>query len=329
MRPWGPAEWLLQRLPLRQQPIIFVGCLAAEERSTAMPVFAHSSGAASLSFLRIKDPPSRFASTIESRIRQRQRSLEARGIRPNVVDFGLFAPDQEIADSLRTLMQSYRSSARVELWLDITAMPKRFFFLLIKLAVLDRRIETLIVFYCQPAPGQYTPEHLAEDPEDVRPLPGFGPTRGEPDSLILALGFEALGLPQLLGEYRDRHRRISVLLPFPPGQPYSRRIWATLRSSGVDAQGPELRRVNAVDAFDAYFQLSQLAPLTDSAVRQRPPALAPYGPKPVSAAMCLYALDIGSPVFYTQPRVYHPDYTLGTGRSWAYCFKLFGKRTWR
>lgn len=293
-----------------------------------MPVLAHSSITCTTWLIRVDDPPSRYSREIEERVALRQEVLISHGLRPRILELKLFARDQEIVDAFDGLMGEQPRGRKVELWLDITSFPKRFFFLLIKLAILNRRVETLVVLYSQPAPGQYTPQHLAEDPDGVRPLPGFGPSRDEANRLIISLGFEALGLPQFLGEYRDRRRDIAVLLPFPPGQPYSRRIWASLLATGVDPQGPGIRRVSAIDAFDAYFHLSQLAPPSDRATRNRPPALAPYGPKPVSAGMCLYSLDTGAPVFYTQPRVYHPDYTMGIGQGWAYCFKLEGKRTW-
>lgn len=327
MRPWGPIEWLLPKLPRRGNVVRFLGCLASEERCLATPLLAHSAGAGSLVLIRVDDPPSRYSKVITTRIRQRQALLKARGLQPAIEGLSLFAPDQAIADVFESSFCG-DLAAKVTLWLDITSLPKRFFFFLIKLAMSDRRVDNLLVLYSQPAPGRYTREHLAEDPEGVRPLPGFGPVKGEPDTLILALGFEALGLPSLLGEYRDRQREIRALLPFPPGQPYSRRIWSTLLNSGVDARASDIRRVNAVDTFDTYEQLVQLASPTAAEVRERPPALAPYGPKPVSVGMCMYSLETGAPVFYTQPRTYHPDYTIGIGKTWAYCLKLGGRKSW-
>ena len=43
----------------------------------------------------------------------------------------------------------------------------------------------------------------------------------------------------------------------------------------------------------------------------KPLAFAPFGPKPTSAAMCLYAMQRDSSVHYAQPTVYHPDYSRG------------------
>ena len=60
----------------------------------------------------------------------------------------------------------------------------------------------------------------------------------------------------------------------------------------------------------------------------RPPALAPYGRKAYIAVNVPYAIKFGSPVFYTQPRIYHPDYTIGIGSSWGYSLKRKGLETW-
>jgi len=148
----------------------------------------------------------------------------------------------------------------------------------------------------------------------------------EPETLVVAVGFESLGLPQLLSEYRDRNYEIIVLLPFPPGQPYSRRIWETLQRLGVEVSGQKIKRVNAIDALGTQLLLLEILQTSNP---RKPPALAPYGPKPVSLGMCLYAIQADSPVFYTQPRVYHPDYTIGIGESWGYYLKLKGREVWK
>ena len=178
--------------------------------------------------------------------------------------------------------------------------------------------------YTQAGAGGYVQEHLAGDPEEVRAIPGFGPVRGEPEMLVVGLGFEALGLPQLIGEYRDREREVEVLLPFPPGQPYSRRVWRSLQSVGLGRGSKLIRRVSAVDAFGA---LGAIEDVVGPRRGRGAAALAPYGPKPMSLGMCLYAIRQEAAVLYTQPCFYHPDYTKGIGESWAYCLKRDGRRT--
>lgn len=322
MRAWGTLEWLVGKLPRDGGPMCVLGALSSEERCIAVPSISRDFLPHRVQLLKIVDPPSRYSARIEQRVEQNYEAMRKHlgGALEFPVEHFLFEGDELIATALDFLDSL---SAASSLWLDVTCLPKRFFFLLIKLALRDERIRNLLVTYTQPAPGRYTEEHLAEDPGDVQPLPGFGLVGENPEELIISVGFESLGLPQLLGEYRDKRRL--VLVPFPPGQPYSRRIWQTVMNIGHPGDA-DLKRVPALDVFEA---LDVMREDTGPDIASRvPPALAPYGPKPISIAMCLYAIGLGCPVFYTQPRIYHPDYTIGVGPSWAYSLKRDWKGVW-
>jgi hypothetical protein len=52
--------------------------------------------------------------------------------------------------------------------------------------------------------------------------------------------------------------------------------------------------------------------------------LAPFGPKPHTLGMTLFAMKHGCGLYYTQPKSYHPDYSKGIGSSWAYIVKWGG-----
>jgi hypothetical protein len=52
--------------------------------------------------------------------------------------------------------------------------------------------------------------------------------------------------------------------------------------------------------------------------------LAPFGPKPHTLGMALYALKHGAGMYYAQPQAYNPDYCQGTGETWAYVVKWDG-----
>jgi hypothetical protein len=330
MRPWGPLDWLLTKLGRTPGAICVLGALASEDRCRAVPLLALQQTVRRLRLLDIQDPPSDYTAGIKEKKEASLAALEAAGLEPaSVIPCPLLASAQLIADRLEAFLGPVEKSAPVELWIDISCLPKRFFFLLTKLALKRASVETLVVTYTEPGPGRYTEEHLAEDPEDVRPLPGFGPQAEDPNAVVVALGFETLGLQQLLAEYRDRKGKIVFLLPFPPGQPYSRRVWQSVLAVGGPTEGPDVRRLTAIDAFNAYAELCRLFDPALPEIRAAPPALAPYGPKPISLGMCLYAISTGSPVFYTQPRRYHPDYTIGIGGSWGYCLRLNGVDMWR
>jgi len=320
MRPWGSLEWVIAKTPRAGSRRTLIGCIGFEERSTAVPRLMYGHGVRDINLFTVTDPPSRYSARIAEKIATNTETLwEAKvcDTRP-ISTLSLFALDEEIA----AIAQPVRDGTETELWLDITSMPKRFFFLLVKLALNTPSVSSLFVTYSQPAPGRYTREHLAEDPEMPQPLPGFGPLASDLDRLVVAVGFEPLGLSQLLGDYRDRKRDIYFIVPFPPGQPYSRRVWSTIHNIGF----PGDHRVRRVPALDTFGCVDVLTTLTSEADHGNV-ALAPYGPKPISLGMCVYAARTGAAVFYTQPRVYHPDYTVGIGKTWAYCLRLAGRDT--
>ena len=325
--PWGPLAWLVSKDPTLSQNVLCLGALSFEERSVAVPVIANQIANSKIRLLRIDDPPSKHSPAIQATLVLRRDALAAHNVTYTEVGADLLATDQEIADAFyATVAESPRRP--VSFWLDISSMPKRYFFLVLKLALANSDIETVLVTYSQPAPGGYVDAHLAEDPDDLRPLPGYT-SIVEPSTLVVAVGFESLGLPQFLNEYRDRRRRIVVFIPFPPGQPYAQRIWQTVQHLGLSTQGPDSRRVATLDAFETVRQLGAVLAV-EQANFSHPEsvsvALAPYGPKPVSLGMCLFAIERDAAVFYTQPKCYHPAYTSGTGESWAYLVKFCGNR---
>ena len=327
--PWGPLDWLVSKDQALSQNLLCLGALSFEERSVAVPVFANRIADSKIWLLRIDDPPSNHSTAIQAALVLRRDALAAQNVRYTEVGADLLATDQEIADAFcATVADMPRPRGPVSLWLDISSMPKRYFFLVLKLALANSDIETVLVTYSQPAPGGYVDAHLAEDPDDLRPLPGYT-SIGEPSTLVVAVGFESLGLPQFLDEYRDKHRRIVVFIPFPPGQPYAQRIWQTVQHLGLSTQGPDSHRVATLDAFETVRQLEAVFAV-EQAKSAHPEsvsvALAPYGPKPVSLGMCLFAIERDAAVFYTQPKCYHPAYTRGTGDSWAYLVKFRGNR---
>lgn len=323
IHPWGPIDWLLTKLSFRANDTVVLGVIAPEDRCRAVPELAASRGITSIALFEIIDPVSRYSDACTARRDANSEALTTAGCAFDSINTPLLAPGEDIKrhyDSLRS-----HDPNPFNLWIDMSCLPKRYFFLLVKLALSDTRVDSLLVTYTQPEPGRYTEEHLAGDPQYIRPLPGFTGGPDGADLLIVALGFEALGLPQLLGEYRDRKRDVVLLLPFPPGQPYSKRIWESVIALGHSGKGGDIPRIAAVDAFGTYEVLCRLR---DPSETTRPVVLAPYGPKPISLGMCLYALRGNAAVLYTQPQMYHPDYTVGIGDSWGYAIRLNGQDQW-
>jgi hypothetical protein len=105
----------------------------------------------------------------------------------------------------------------------------------------------------------------------------------------------------------------------------------------------ELTQTNKIDPpdrvhihmYDCPQVFDALCTMTDAG--RKASALAPYGPKPVSLAMCLFALAAAKagrprvPVYYAQPLRYAMDYTAEVGRranapdAVGYCVRLAGR----
>jgi len=182
-------------------------------------------------------------------------------------------------------------------------------------------------------PEKYFDGNLAEEPTPWAHLPMFqrmssGPFDKKPTNAIIGVGFLPFGLAELLkGDYDNA--QVNLIFPFPPGPPNYQRNWEFVRN--IETSYPlrndsQIIRVDALDTSGCYRHLSTL---TDEGNIQS--IFAPYGPKPHSLAMCIFASQHDCDVYYTQPRVYHPDYCSGIKQAsnlpetYAYCIKLTGQ----
>jgi hypothetical protein len=236
----------------------------------------------------------------------------------------LFASGGEIV----ALVDQFSSVCGPDVILDISSFPKRFFFAFVKRLLGNSNIRTLVATYSLPV--AYHEETLAEDHLPFAHLPLFGP-RGVPepriDVVVVGAGFMKLGLAELLEPYKQ-DVVIETFLPFPPGMPSFHRNWEFVREMrAILPDGVESPiRVAAFDCSDTFEHLKEI---THQGARNA--ILAPFGPKPMSLAFCLFAAATSSVVYYTQPTVYNPSYSSGV-RSWngrlgayAYCLRIDGR----
>lgn len=323
MRPWGAASWIFEKLPGRKWSVL--GCLGPEERSLAIWEYARSQGMQSRSFfIRIQPNSSRYLHEYEDRLRMRTERLEQIG-RPSeeIAMPALFATDAEIVQ----LVDQFASICEPHVILDFSCFPKRFFFPFVKRLLSKPKIETLLATYT--IPERYPSELLAEDHQAFAHLPMFGPSQfpeKRVELVIVTAGFLKLGLAELLEPYKT-DVKIQTILPFPPGPPAYHRNWEFIREmektlpSGLASP----IRIEAYDCADAF---SHLTKLTLNGMKNA--ILAPFGPKPLSLAMCLFASLAGNVVYYTQPTVYNPDYSIGIKKwdgkiaAYAYALRLNG-----
>jgi len=328
LRPWGLLGWVLDRL--EPHPWAFLGCINTEERCLAAWEFLkelvplHTS-----KLLIVNDPPSsRFASVTGEILCERLSRFTELGGNENedVERFDLFYRTQDIV----ALASRVIAASNGNVVFDISCLPKRFFFPLTKQLLQSDAVKNLLVTYTRP--DRY-PRHddLAEEPEQWQHFPLFAPpyqelSGQEPPVFILGIGFEPLGLPELLDERYGGENGV-LLFPFPPGPPHFQRNIDFMRRVEHTLSGPwDTKHVSAIGLSDAF---QHLLAATDEGKKSA--VLAPYGPKPLSLAMCIFASLANHPVYYTQPKVYNPHYSEGVSmiggqpETYCYCLRLDGR----
>lgn len=314
-RPWGELNWLIDKLQKRKW--LYLGCISTEDRCiTAYEIMLQKGLVDKGFFVEIIDPPSGSDAIVKSKIRANKKKLSTWGQNIQIEQIDLLCKDFEIVD----LATEITKTKPENVLLDISSFPKRFFFPLIKLLLQNPSIATIIVTYTQPV--SYSLDDLSDDPEPWYPLPLFMSTDfPEPkyDLAFVGTGFMPFSLPKLL---KDNHSEISLRLffPFPPGPPNFNRSWEFIRKIEKYYTFKDNDKIPRVDALDLNGTFDYIKSATDSGNKKC--LFAPYGPKPISLAMCLYAIAYNSPVFYTQPKFYNADYSIGSKESIGYCIKL-------
>ncbi len=326
-RPWGTLDWLLPKLPGGAWSIL--GVLGTEDRCTA----TYTSMRGNLQtqkFLKIRDPHLAPEAAFEARFDEIKSRLLADGANEgDIRDVELLQDIDTIMEELEHFLQN--SSPRIIL--DISSMPKRWFFPLIKFLLEKPQVETLVVTYTS---ALTYGEQLSSDPAALAPIPTFDTprTRDHYDELVIGVGFAPLGLKDL---FESNIGKIRYFFPFPPGPPNFFRNWQFLRTLESEVENRNLRvedrwQIHMYDvptAFDALRRVTRDG--------ERTCALAPFGPKTLSLAMCLFAVAAGNAskepvhIYYTQPRRYALDYTVGIKEVGgvpdikAYCLRIDGR----
>jgi hypothetical protein len=317
-RPWGDLEWVLSKLPKIKWDII--GCMSTEDRFIgAAKVLRERDQIGTALFHRITDPISKDTELINSMLDKNQAELLSIGYHANEIQaHSLLEQTNLIIESTSNFLKASGGN----IILDISTFPKRFFFPIVKF-ILSQGVRNFIATYS--TPRIYCNTDLSGNPQSWAHLPLFGPTSfPDPgiDLAIVGVGFMPFGLPKLLlGKYGSTP--VKFLFPFPPGPPNYQRTWEFVRQieqSFTFKSSDSIIRINSNNAPDAYQYI-----LNESSMGTRRVIFAPYGPKPFSLAMCLFASEFESQVYYTQPTYYHPCYSEGLKNTFAYCVKLGDK----
>jgi hypothetical protein len=304
-RPWGQISWIFDKFPRQRWSIL--GSLSTEPRCLSVwEWFARRPNEIAHSvLLEIHDPPSRFTALATNLRTQRRSELQNLGLPSGGVSQSeLFALDQDIVAQI----DGFLSLASPNILLDITCLPKRFFFPFIHRIMQSQSVRNFLVTYT--SPGEYYSGALAEDHKTLAPLPLFrirnvGGPRVE--LVIIGIGYMPLGLPDFLDKYKFQVD-VETLLPIPKSAEAFQRNWKFINSLRRDY--PEaVRNPTRVDGADVPDIFDYIRAKTNQG--RTSCEFGPFGPKTMSLAMCLFARLAGSVVRYTQPTIYHPHYTTG------------------
>lgn len=301
-RPWGPVGWALSLSSRKQWH--FVGAIGTEERSLCSWSHMKNLGVVEGDlFAEVQDVDS-------EKYRDRTRvALEAR--RGEFVQRGGDLASVETMELMAELFLVDAFARRAEaagpsVVLDITSFPKRFFFLILRTLARSPQVRNLLVTYTSPESYAPDDEPLYEDIEPWRILPGFGGSATSGELWVVSVGFLVESLREHVGD--NPNKKMKLLIPFPSPLAVLRRTWESVANleGGYSDGRFEKFRVETLDMSAAFDRIRSLA-----GTPEKPLAFAPFGPKPTSAAMCLYAMQKDSSVHYPQPTVYHPEYSRG------------------
>lgn len=243
--------------------------------------------------------------------------------------YGLLEPLRRLQ---KLVAQWVEGAHRKNIILDVTCLPERFFFPILRWLLDSGEVENLIVTCMSPA--RYTEEDLAYNPQDWANIHTFSGPLDEPppkvERVIVGAGFLPFGLPDLLKKDSEYGKiEVSVLFPFPATPASVRRSWEFVRKIELDISlkdDRQLVRINATDLSGCFDRINGIT--RDGSV---PTVFAPYGPKAHSVAMCLKAIQMDAEVLYTQPTFYHPEYTTGVTfddgvpAGYAYAVRINGR----
>lgn len=321
-RPWGHLNWLLKHLSAPRTWAL-LGVLGPEERSLSVFEFLAGEGLlGQIRMLEIMDVPHghRWFHKTEELLGIRKRQFEESGgdLRA-VTNHELMARTQELVELAAEFPEPISGGSLI---LDISSMPKRFFFPLTQRILANRKgVKDLIVTYSTANAYAGT---LSEGCL-LCPFPLFDSPSQKPDDskCIVGIGYQPTGLTDYLKDNSYGHDSLYALFPFPANPQGVARNWEFLRELDKELPG-KLAKTKVLNPNDVPEVFQTINSLTEDG--QVSAAFAPYGPKPMSLAMCLYACKHpdNSSIFYAQPTVYNPEYSTGVKSILAYAVRLNG-----
>lgn len=313
MRPWGKPQWLLQMKSVKEEEWLLIGAISSQERCLSMVRNqTRSFKLAHAAFLEIIEEASDFSDRTTA-LREVNRTNFQKEVKEDARELHIYGLLEPLRRLQRLVDQWVVSGNRKNVVLDVTCLPERFFFPMLRWLLDSPVVENLIVTCMSPA--KYTEVALAYNPQDLAHIPTFGGSIGSAPlpvkRVIVSAGFLPFGLPDLLkNNYSAPDIELHIMFPFPSAPASVKRSWEFVRKVELDVgilkDDRQLARIGANDVSGCFDRINLIT--RDGSI---PTVFAPYGPKAHSVAMCLKAIQMGAEVLYTQPTFYHPDYTTG------------------
>ena len=311
-RPWGQLGMILDGIG--NQRWSFLGCISMEDRSVSVYSHFQNLGCVGNTLIfELINQQSRYYDELKIKSDANLKTFQQLDLSgEDLISHNLKEPFGYYTSRIDHFLNEITENNLV---IDITSMPKRLFFYLIRQATsLSDKTQNIVVTYTEPE--SYGKNALAENSSRWAPLPGFSGPRKYPldRKVVIGIGFEPLGLPELVISGEFESAKISLLFPFPSPPDRVTKNWKFIRDlfPNVDTDGIDIRRVDGTNLPEIFDAIGRIGDFGETHV-----TLAPFGPKPVSLAMALYANRYSggkypTSVFYTQPSVYNPNYSNGT-----------------
>ena len=327
-KPWGNIDWILNRLPNLCE-WDYIGCISTEERSlSAWQWLKQQKKLHNSKMWKINAPKNVTSPYTEIAAKEYKKQIEkfvASGGH-EYVEFDLFESDATASQQLDALLDITNGNMII----DITSMPKRWFFPLIRDCLSDNRVSNLLVLYSM---AKFYSKIQGEDSMSWRYLPSFGEL-SEREKVekyfVISAGYQPLSLPDWISNYENP--KVHVLFPFPASVNGYTRVWdfiRTIESDGTQISKDCIKYVSGFDLPEIYKCISEIIKLDN----KREPIFMPYGPKPTSLAFAIIASQMCFPIGYTQPMYYNPYYSRGiemyneeTPKTTSYLLKAEGNQ---
>jgi hypothetical protein len=316
-RPWGNIHKILPKFD-NISDWIFWGCISPEDRTVAAFLETrksnYSKNITKYYFTNINDPNNQSSEIIHDKLKRKNEHIDlikSYNLNPIIGNFDLqYTNDEIIYEYIHQIINV--SSGNI--LLDISCFPKKYFFPIIKFILWSDKIDNFIVL--NTLPMQYREGYLSGDFAEWKTIPFFPDMEPETvkDIVLFSVGHMPMADLESLQEIYSSPK-VKLFFPFPGNLQSYKLSWEfvfNIKNSLSNKENIDLNYVNALDPSELYDNLIAMTNIEDLP-NKKTSLIAPYGPKPFSLAMAIFASKYDIPVYYTQPRLYYPDYSIGIG----------------